>query len=48
MWSQVVLTLVGQQEEFVVDPMFNRKPLQLFEGGGDVLPGLGASENSGS
>ena len=46
--SQVVLTLVGQQKKFVVDPVFNREPVQLFEGGGDVLPGLGVSKHSGS
>ena len=48
LWSQGVLTLVGEKEEFVIDTELNRKPMQLFTGGGDVLPRLGAGENSGS
>ena len=48
MWGQGVLTLVGEKEEFVVDAEPNRKPVQLFKGGGDVLPGLCVGENPGS
>ena len=39
---------VGEDEEFEGDSIFDGEPVQLFEGGGDVLPGFGAGENPGS
>ena len=41
-------SFVGEQEEFVVNPVLNGKPVEAFESGGDVLPGFGPGEHSGS
>ncbi len=39
---------VGEEEKFESNAELNRKPVQLFECRGDVLPGFGPSENPGS
>ena len=39
---------IGEEEEFVGDAVFDGKPVEMFEGGGDVLPGFGPGEHSGS
>ena len=39
---------IGEEKKFKSDAELNRKPVQLFECGGDVLPGLCSSENLGS
>lgn len=36
---------VGEEEEFVGDVELDRKPVEVDESGGDVLPRLGVSEN---
>ena len=41
------MTFVGEKEEFVVDAVVYRKPVQSFTGWGDVLPRFCASENPG-
>lgn len=41
-------SFVGEQEEFVGDTVFDGKPVEALEGGGDVLPGFGPSKHSGS
>ena len=44
----VMECFIGEEEEFVGDAEVNRKPVETFEGGGDVLPASGAGEHSGS
>ena len=39
---------VSEEEEFVGDPECDREPVEVHEGGGDVLPGLGMGEHPGS
>ena len=41
-------SFIGEEEQFVCDAELNRKPVEAFKGGGDVLPGFGAGEHSGS
>ena len=38
---------VGEEEKFESNAELNREPVQLFECGGDVLPGFGSSEKPG-
>ena len=38
----------GEKEEFVVDAELDREPVEVDMGGGDVLPGPGVCEDSGS
>ena len=38
---------ICEEEKFEINGELNRKPVQLFECGGDVLPGFGFSENPG-
>ncbi len=40
--------LVGVKKDFKIDTELNWKPVKVDEGGGDVLPGLGAGEKPGS
>ncbi len=40
--------LVGEEEDFVHDMGLDWEPMEMDENRGDVLPGLGASENPGS
>ena len=39
--------LVSEEECFVLNPGLDRLPVKMDEGGGDVLPGLGAGEKPG-
>ena len=39
---------IGEEEEFEGDAEFHGEPVKVDERGGDVLPGLGVGENSGS
>ena len=41
-------SFIGEEEQFVGDSELNRKPVEAFQGGGDVLPGSGTGEHSGS
>ena len=41
-------SFVGEQEEFVDNAVFDGKPVEAFKGGGDVLPGFGPGQHSGS
>ena len=40
--------LVREEECFVLNLGLDRQPVEVDEGGGDVLPGLGAGEKPGS
>ena len=39
---------VSQKKEFIGDTVLDWEPVEVDQGGGDVLPGLGVSEHPGS
>ncbi len=40
--------LTGEEEDFRCDARLDQEPVEMDEGGCDVLSGLGAAEDSGS
>lgn len=39
---------VGEDQDFVVDPVGDGKPVKLFEDWSDVMSGFGVGDESGS
>ena len=46
--DKAVEGLVCEEKDFIFDAVLDQEPVEVNEGGGEVLPGPGTSENPGS
>ena len=45
--GQMVESFIGEDQEFVMNPVGDGEPVEVFEDWGDVVPRFGVSEETG-